>query len=84
MILSSTAPEATSSLASVRMSCFGLLRALPLIAGMVQKEHFLLQPSLIRRYAQCGGVMRSRVRSSYGILRGAVTAETGLSDVKVD
>jgi len=64
MILSSTVPEATSSRASARMSEEGLLRALPLIAGMVQKEHFLLQPSLMRRYAQCGGVMRKRVRSS--------------------
>ena len=64
MILSSTAPEATSWRASARMSCFGLLRALPLMEGIVQKEHFLLQPSLMRRYAQCGGVIRRRVRSS--------------------
>ena len=83
-MLSSTVPEATSWLASARISCFGLLRALPLMAGMVQKEHFLLQPSLMRRYAQCGGVMRRRVRSSQGILRVAVTADTGLSDVKAD
>jgi len=48
-MFNSTAPEATSSWASARMSEGGLLRFLPLMAGMVQKEQFRLQPSLIRR-----------------------------------
>jgi len=48
-MFSSIAPEATSSLASEMTSSAGLLRNGPLIEGMVQKEQFRLQPSLMRR-----------------------------------
>ena len=41
IIFNSTAPAETNSAASARTSCSGLLLNEPLIAGMVQKEHFI-------------------------------------------
>ena len=63
MRLSSNAPEAISPRASAAIASSGFERILPRIEGIVQNAQRWLQPSLMRRYAQCRGVRRTRSSS---------------------
>ena len=83
MMLSSTAPLAASSWASAKTMSWGLLLNFPLIAGIVQNEHLRLQPSLILRYAQCGGLIKSLSVSSWIVSVGVVRWKTGFSAERV-
>ena len=64
MRFNSNAPSASRARASETMVSTGFERILPRMEGMVQNAQRWLQPSLMRRYAQCRGVRRKRFESS--------------------